>query len=276
MAARGVPLFGGRPGVIVGMIHVGALPGTPGCCKTVSQIVQNAVNEAALYKECGIDALMVENMHDVPYLNRNFNAVGPEVVATMTAVSLAVKSAAPALPCGIQILAAQNEEAIAVAHASGLDFIRAEGFVFGHMADEGMMDSCAGKLLRYRKSIGADNVKIITDIKKKHSSHAITADVSIEETAKAAEYFLSDGVIVTGVATGAEADLDAIRRVKSHVHIPVLVGSGVTIDNVNNYLEASDALIVGSYFKTGGYWANQVERQRVSDFMVKVKSLRRS
>ena len=47
-----------------------------------------------------------------------------------------------------------------------------------------------------------------TDIKKKHSSHAITADVSIAETGHAAEFFLSDGVIVTGVSTGTEADLD--------------------------------------------------------------------
>lgn len=50
----------------------------------------------------------------------------------------------------------------------GLDFIRAEGFVFSHVADEGFLDACAGDLLRYRKQIGADHVQIFTDIKKKH------------------------------------------------------------------------------------------------------------
>lgn len=39
-----------------------------------------------------------------------------------------------------------------------------------------------------------------------HSAHALTSDVSIEEMARAAEFFLSDGVIITGVATGAQAD----------------------------------------------------------------------
>ena len=51
---------------------------------------------------------------------------------------------------------------------AGLDYIRAEGYVFSHVADEGLMNACAGPLLRYRKHIGADNVKIFTDIKKKH------------------------------------------------------------------------------------------------------------
>lgn len=51
---------------------------------------------------------------------------------------------------------------------TGLDFIRAEGFVFSHVADEGLLNACAGDLLRYRKQIGAEHVQIFTDIKKKH------------------------------------------------------------------------------------------------------------
>ena len=56
-----------------------------------------------------------------------------------------------------------------MAHASGADFIRAEGFVFSHIGDEGWMDSCAGELLCYRKMIDAERVMVFTDVKKKHS-----------------------------------------------------------------------------------------------------------
>ena len=49
-----------------------------------------------------------------------------------------------------------------------LNFIRAEGFVFSHVGDEGLINSCAAELIRYRKHIGANNVLIFTDIKKKH------------------------------------------------------------------------------------------------------------
>lgn len=61
-----------------------------------------------------------------------------------------------------------NREALAVAMASGADFIRAEGFVFSHVGDEGWVDSCAGQLLRYRRAIGAEDIMVWTDIKKKH------------------------------------------------------------------------------------------------------------
>lgn len=51
---------------------------------------------------------------------------------------------------------------------SGLQFVRVESYVFSHVADEGLMNACAGSLLRYAKSIGARDILYLTDIKKKH------------------------------------------------------------------------------------------------------------
>lgn len=156
---------------------------------------------------------------------------------------------------------------------AGLDFIRAESFVFSHVADEGLVNACAGDLLRYRKAIGAEHIQIYADIKKKHSSHAVTADISISETAKAAEFFLADGVILTGVATGQEADPKELKEVQRSVQIPVLIGSGVTLDNVEKYSDAN-ALIIGSYFKHHGNWRNNVDYDKVMVFMDKINKLR--
>ncbi|HEY86029.1 MAG TPA: BtpA/SgcQ family protein [Chloroflexi bacterium] len=255
---------------IIAMIHVDPLPGTPKNRQSMPQIIGKARKEALLYKEAGIDMLAIENMHDVPYLNRK---AGPEIVAAMAVIGYEVKKATK-LRCGLQILAGANIEALGAAVSAGLDFIRAEGFVFAHVADEGIITSDAAEILRYRKQIGAEDILVLTDIKKKHSAHAITGDVSIVETAHAAEFFLSDGVIVTGVATGLEADLDELRRVKAAVDIPVLIGSGVTLNNVNAYLELADALIIGSHFKYDGQWENGVELERVKKFMEKVERLR--
>jgi len=255
---------------IIGMIHVDPLPGTPRFNSSMAEIIAKAKAEARLYKEAGIDMLAIENMHDVPYLNRQ---VGPEVVAAMTVLGYEVKNVT-GLRCGLQILAGANHEALAAAVAAGLDFVRAEGFVFAHVADEGLIDGSAGQILRYRRQIGADDILVLTDIKKKHSSHAITADVNIVETAHAAEFFLSDGVIVTGAATGTEASLEELQQVKEAVTIPVLVGSGVTLDNVDRYLAVANALIVGSYYKLGGHWSQGVDFERVKTFMQKVNTLR--
>ena len=254
---------------IIGMIHVDPLPGTPKFSRKMPDIITKARAEALTYREAGIDMLMIENMHDVPFDRK----VGPEITAAMTVVGYEVKQAT-GLRCGIQILAAANQEALGAAQAAGLDFVRVEGFVFGHVADEGYIDGCAAELLRYRRQIGADDILVLTDIKKKHSSHALTADVDIVETAHAAEFFLSDGVIVTGTATGTEANLTEVRQVKQAVDIPVLVGSGVTVENVDRYLAVADALIIGSYFKYNGHWAQGVDPERVSVFMDKVNSLR--
>ena len=114
---------------------------------------------------------------------------------------------------------------------------------------------------RYRRAIGAD-VRVFADIKKKHSAHAITADVDLAETARAAEFFQADGVIVSGAATGSPTDPEEVRSAAAAVSIPVLVGSGVTPENLAAF-GAADALIVGSSVKEGGLWSNRLDEQRL-------------
>lgn len=253
------------------MVHVQALPGTPNSKYLIEEICEIAVREAKQYESAGLDAVMIENMHDVPYLK---GAVGPEIIASMTIVAKAVRDAVN-LPLGIQILAGANKEALAVAKAANFQFIRAEGFVFGHVADEGYIDACAGELMRYRKAIGAEDIFVYTDIKKKHSSHAITSDVDIDATAQAAEFFLSDGVIITGSSTGKAVYLHELKSLKDKIHIPVLIGSGVTADNVHEYWEYASAFIVGSYFKDNGYWENPISNHRLEKFMKAISLLRK-
>jgi membrane complex biogenesis BtpA family protein len=248
----------GAPRALIGMLHLGALPGTPSASHSVDALIQQALTEARIYRDAGFTALAIENMHDRPYLK---GGVGPEITAAMTAVARDVKRET-GLVLGIQVLAAANREAVAVAHAAGADFVRVEGFVYAHVADEGVIESCAGELLRYRRAIGAERVLIFADIKKKHSAHAITADVSIVETAKAAEFFLADGVIVSGAATGVAASPDEVRDVVGATGVPVLVGSGVTPANVAQFSTAH-GFIVGSSVKQGGVWWNRLDRDTV-------------
>ena len=248
----------GSPRALVGMLHVDALPGTPSSRMTLDAIVEQAIAEARVYRDEGFTAVAIENMHDRPYLR---GAVGPEIVAAITAIAREVKREAH-LPLGIQILAGANREALAAAHASGADFVRVEGFVYAHVADEGLIESCAGELLRYRRQIGAERVLVLADIKKKHSAHAITADVSIVETAKAAQFFLADGVVVSGPATGLAASPEEVRAVADGVQIPILVGSGLSADNLPQFAHAT-GFIVGSSVKRGGRWDQPLDRASV-------------
>ncbi|GCB65143.1 hypothetical protein scyTo_0014854 [Scyliorhinus torazame] len=198
----------------------------------------------------------------------------PEVTATMATICATVRHSYPNIPLGVQILSAANKQALPVALAADADFIRVEGFVFSQISGEGFLDACAGSLLRYRKQIGAEHIQIFTDIKKKHSSHGVTSDISVAETARAAEFFLSDGVILTGIATGMQTNPKEPMEIKQAVRIPAFIGSGVSVENVEEYM-AADAMIIGSHFKKAGYWANEVDFERIKKFMTKINQLRK-
>lgn len=106
-----------------------------------------------------------------------------------------------------------------------------------------------------------------------YSAHAITADVGIAETAKAAEFFQCDGVILTGTATGQPPSFPDLKEVKSQVEGPVLLGSGIDVGNIEAFFSA-DAVIVGSSFKQNGHWRGTLEPARVNAFMKSIYRLR--
>ncbi len=247
------------PKALVGMVHVPALPGTPLSALPIDRIVDQAVQEAAVLTEAGFHGLILENMHDRPYLNRQ---VGPEIVAAMTRIGLAVRREVP-LPLGIQVLAAANREALAVALACGAVFIRAENFVFAHVADEGLMDEAeAGPLLRYRRELEAEHIRVFADVKKKHAAHALTADVGLAETARAAAFCGADAVVVSGSATGEPTAVGDVRVVRAAVELPVAVGSGITPENLAELWDPADVFIIGSFLKRDGLWHEPVDPPR--------------
>lgn len=278
-----------RP-LVFAMIHVPALPGqvpseyssktwesfsTPANTLPMSAILMKVRKEADMYFKNGVDGVIVENMHDVPYVRP---PASPEIVSAMALASdQLVKSRDslhPGALTGIQILAAANREALAVAHTTGLDFIRAEGFIYSHVADEGWIDGCAGGLLRYRSALNANHVAVFTDIKKKHSAHAVTSDVSIQEMAKDAKFNSADGVIVTGSATGSAANPEELNQVLTIPDFPVLIGSGINGKNAKSYQKAH-GFIVGSDFKIDGDWKNELDSGRIAKFMRQINSVKR-
>lgn len=83
----------------------------------MTEIIEHACMEGEIYKKAKVDAILIENMHDRPYVTPP--DVGPEVVAAMASICTEVRKVIGSLPCGVQILAAANQEALAVAHATG-------------------------------------------------------------------------------------------------------------------------------------------------------------
>jgi membrane complex biogenesis BtpA family protein len=261
-----------RAGTLVGMVHLAALPGTPASALAPREVVARAVGEARLLHEAGFEALLVENMGDLPYLARE---VGPEVTAVMTAACLAVRAAVPDLPLGVQVLAGANEAALAVAHAAGADFVRVEGFAFASVADEGLLaEASAGPLLRYRRAIGAERVAVVADVRKKHSAHALTGDLDLADLARGAEFCGADALVVTGRHTGHPTSVEDLRAVAGATSLPVLVGSGTTPENAAAVVPHASGLIVGSALKAGGDWRGALDPGRCEALVAAVRAAR--
>ncbi|MGH7245127.1 MAG: BtpA/SgcQ family protein [Phycisphaerales bacterium] len=253
---------------LIGMVHVAALPGSPFARDPLSKIEATAREEAKVLIEAGFDALIVENMHDRPYVQPPHS---PATIASMTVLCAAVKDVIGSAPMGVQVLSCGEQSALSVALATGGSFIRCENFVYAHVADEGLLTrAAAGPLLRFRREIGAESIKIICDIKKKHASHSITGDIMLGDAAHTAEFFGADGVIVTGAFTGDPADEEDVAEARSAVNLPVWVGSGVGPDQAKGLFDHADALIVGSYIKKGGVWSAPIDAKRCRA-MVKAK-----
>ena len=79
--------------------------------------------------------------------------------------------------------------------------------------------------------------------------------------------------MVTGNHTGIPVTIDELKALKSNLDFPVMVGSGITLENVATYVPLCDAMIVGSYFKDKGHWQNDLNYDRVAGFMNRVREL---
>ncbi|MBO4350015.1 MAG: BtpA/SgcQ family protein [Proteobacteria bacterium] len=242
---------------VIGMIHLRALPGTPGNSLAMKAILDEALYDAETLAKGGCDALLVENMADLPYLNGH---VGPEIVAAMAIAVDRVVSRFD-LPVGVQVLAGANCEAMGLATYAGAQFIRAEAFAYAHVADEGLMNASAAEVLRLRKHLNS-NVKVWADVQKKHACHAITSDAKLVDLAHGFEFCGADALIVTGVSTGCEAHIEDVAQVRP-AGLPVVIGSGITAANAAKFAAAADGLIVGTSIKIDGNWRNPVDLARV-------------
>lgn len=259
---------------LVAVIAVPALPGTPGYDEVggTEKLVETALSDLAHYRRVGVEAILLENSWDVPYVKP---PLADAAVAAMLQVAREVRAAWSG-PLGLQLLEAANSQALQVAGEAGLDFIRAEGYVFAHIGGAGLIEGCAGTLLRQRKAMGGEHIDVWADIKKKHCAHALTGDQTIGDHAKQAVLFQADGLVITGTYTGEPPEEHDIYQVRDAVggSTPVFTGSGLTLHNLEQLYPLADGFIVGSAFREGGQFLAPLEPERLDRFAEALAAVR--
>lgn len=230
----------------------------------MGDIYDACMRDAEAYIEGGLNGLIVENHGDVPFLKPE--DIGPETTGFLSVITDRIVDAFDC-PIGINVLANAPIPALAAATASGAHFIRVNQWANAYVANEGFMEGRAGEALRYRAALHAQHIKVFADSHVKHGSHAIVADRAVGELTRDLAFFDADAVIATGQRTGNTATMEEIDEIGTATSLPVLVGSGVTADNVSAILKRTDGVIVASSLKRDGDWWNEVEIERVKSLV---------
>jgi membrane complex biogenesis BtpA family protein len=258
-------IFRGQTKPILGMVHCWPLPGAPGYSDYgMDTIIEQAIADARALAAGGVDGLIVENMWDIPF--RAGSHIAPESIAAHAVVARAVRNAVD-LPLGINLVHNGGTALLGIAIAAGASFIRVCMFTGAGVWEAGSWDEgCAAELMRRRKELGAEHIKIIADVDKKHSVRFPGIDLAthIEWT----RFSGADALIVSGKMTGDAPDIEKIRAAKALAkECPVLIGSGATEENVGAFLSVADGVIVGSSIKENGCIEQPVDVERVRRFV---------
>ncbi len=248
---------------VIGMIHLPALPGSPGYRGDLASIRAHILADARALCDGGVHGLMLENFGDTPFFA---DSVPTHTVTHMTSLAQAVRDMTD-LPLGINVLRNDGLSALAIALAVSADYIRVNVLSGACLTDQGVITGKAAELMRYRQQIGADHIKVLADVRVKHAAPLAERPIEeeVDELVQRAE---ADGVIVSGVGTGHPTDPQLVRQVKqSAASTPVFIGSGATPQTLADLLPHADGFIVGSYFKIDGQLDQPIDPKRVETFL---------
>ncbi len=247
---------------LIGMVHLDALPGSAGHFLPLSEILEHACRDAAVLRDAGFHAILVENFGDAPFVADRLH---PATIASFTLCARGILDAA-GLPVGINALRNDAESAIGIAYSVGAEFVRVNVHTGVAATDQGMIEGKAAQTLTLRRTLNS-SVQIFADVHVKHATPISQPDLgqAARETAYRGG---ADALIVSGPATGMPTRLDDVVAVKKAVpDRPVFVGSGATTDTVRALLDVADGVIVGTSLKEQGDISSQIDLDRARAFV---------
>lgn len=237
------------------MVHLEPLPGAPGFGGSMSVVLERARTDARTLLQAGYDGIMVENFGDAPFFADDV----PKV--SVAAMALAVAEVASVgLPTGVNVLRNDALGALAVAAATETSFIRVNVLSGMMYTDQGPIVGQAAQIARVRREL-CPGTAIIADVFVKHATPPAGLSL-VDATNDLVERAGADAIVVSGSGTGAPTDLDDLRTVAKHSHLPVFVGSGANAETIAEILSIGDGAIVGSATKTDGIVTNPVDPER--------------
>lgn len=248
-----------HPKPIIGMVHLDSLPGSAGYAAEhgLNRIIHHAREDYEALVNSGIDGVIFCNENDKPYAK----SMPKETVAAMTAVVLSAIQGMKTVPFGID-MQWDPFASLAIAGATGAAFIR--GIVCGtYCGDLGLLTPDTAGIIQYRRALGAEHVRIITNLMPEFSYSLDCRPVTLVSQTVTKSTGV-DGICISGVMAGQAAPYRQLSEIKDAVGaFPVIANTGVTFDTVSDILKIADACIVATCIKKDGAAGNRIDPQRV-------------
>jgi membrane complex biogenesis BtpA family protein len=258
----------GKKRVVIGMVHLLPLPGTPFYQEgTMEQALENAVADATALYQGGADGCLIQTVDRVypPQDEADYARV-----AAMAIIAKAVADATgPEFQIGVQIMLNALKASVAVAKVCGGSFLRCTALVGATLSAGGMVEANPHDFLTYRARIGAQEIKLIAEVNSTHFRWL--GDKPTADVARMAARIGADAVEVAHPDEEANARL--VRDIKQTMpHLPVILGGHTTHDNVARRLAEADGVFVGSCLKADRRHG-RVDVERVRAYVNIVDSL---
>jgi membrane complex biogenesis BtpA family protein len=265
---RRIPILGYKP--LIGMIHLPPLPASRSPGVRLERLVEYALWEAGKLRDAGFKAVLLENYNDAPYHER---VKDPLTISAMSIIAREVVRAYPDIVVGVNLLRNSGPETLALAAVSGAKFVRVNTYCEPRLSMEGILSPLASKIEDLRLKLRYE-LLVLADVDVKHSWPI--GNYNLELVVKdCVSRGRPDALVASSSATGEAPEPGYVAAIRRYAEPkPVLVGSGINVDNIEAYWSIADGFIVGTSIKYEGKTTNPVDEKRAKQLAEKAEELR--
>jgi membrane complex biogenesis BtpA family protein len=269
--------------VLIGVVHLPPLPGSVSysggrASNYLNEVVEFAIGEVRKLYEAGFDAVIIENYGDAPF----YKDPPLPVKASLMAVVRDVVKSFRDVPIGISMLRHSPKDLVEIALLSGASFVRINALCSIRVSPEGLIGPGLTGALEAFRELGEDpsSLEVLSDVDVKHSlplAPGYSPEWEVEECASRRGPLRLSGLIVSGERTGSPPEpgyAERIRELARSLGFKVLIGSGISVENVKLYRDF-DGYIVGTSIKKEHRAGSPIDPQKARALVLSVKEGRR-
>ena len=254
---------------IIALLHLRALPGDPLYGGSMENVIEQAKKDLIALQDGGVDGILIANEFSLPYQPKadyvTVGAMGYIVGRLKEYIRI---------PFGVNVV--MNPMAsLDLAAATGANFIRS-AFTGTYMGENGIISTDVAATIRRKKELGLDDLRLLFKVNPESDAYLVPRDM--KTIAKSIIFHCApDGLCVSGASAGSETNTDIIASVREVAgDVPVFCNTGCNAKTAVEKLSNSDGACVGTTFKKDGKFENNVDPQRVVEFMNIVKEFRKT